>query len=467
MPNRSRMPSSLKQNALSLLDAIIVSVAGTAPAYSLTSTTGTLIGAVALAGPAALLFAAITMFGVTFAFMYLNRWRSDAGATYTWVGRSINPDLGFMSGWALMVSNTLFLVSGSVVLGSNTLHVVAPQLENNILDSTLIGVGWYIAVALPLFLGISLVAKFQRAMTVVEIIGVLALMIGAVMKYGHHPAQAFSWHWFSPTSFHDFHTFIEGMLVAAFYYWGWDISANLSEETTDRNRNPGRGALWGVLGICVLFLVGQCVLQMSLPIQTIMANKANVLPMLGDLVLPKPWGGVVVVAVVFSAMAVLETSMLQSSRTLYAMGRDRVIGASFGEVHPIYKTPWLGSLTISALGLVLFLLSTFSPSVGALTTSLINAIGLQVVFYYGLAGIACAWFYRKTFKGDVLGLIAKGVWPMLSAVFLLVVGVISMTTFDRFTNIVSIGSIAIGVIPLYYYKWKQKAAFYTDPMETA
>ncbi len=96
------MTHTLKKGALGALDAFVMAVAGSAPAYSTTASTAALIAAVGNAGPAALCIAVIPMLGVTLAFAYLNRWRSDAGAAYAWVGRAINPALGFIAGWALL-----------------------------------------------------------------------------------------------------------------------------------------------------------------------------------------------------------------------------------------------------------------------------------------------------------------------------------------------------------------------------
>jgi hypothetical protein len=73
------MSKSLKQNALSIVDMIVLAVAGTAPSYALNATTAALIGAVGLASPGALLYGAIPLFGISFAFKYLNQWRADAG----------------------------------------------------------------------------------------------------------------------------------------------------------------------------------------------------------------------------------------------------------------------------------------------------------------------------------------------------------------------------------------------------
>lgn len=457
----------LKAGAIGLTDSIIMAVAGTAPAYSLTATTAALVAAVGLGGPAALLYAAIPMFGITFAFLYLNRWRSDAGASYTWIGRALNPSLGFMAGWALMVSNALFMVSGSLPLGSTTLHLIAPRLENNVIAATVTGMLWFLAVALPLFFGITSTAKAQKIMTGIEVFGLLVLAVGALLKFSLHPVVPFSWSWFSPHQFSSISTFMAGMLVAVFYYWGWDVSSNLAEETENPNSHPGTSGVYGMVGLVVLFLILQSVIQMGMTSAQISANPTTLLSVLGDMVLPKPFGTIAVIAVIVSSLATLETGMLQSSRSLYAMGRDRVLGAKFADLHPRFQTPWLASLVTGLIALSLFLLASFSTNIGNLMGDLISAIGLQIVFYYALAGIACFWYYRKTHAQSAKNALMRGAWPLISALFLLVVGYYNILSLDRRVTLLSVGTIALGILPLLYYRLRNKSAFYSEPCEYA
>ncbi|NJR65677.1 MAG: APC family permease [Leptolyngbyaceae cyanobacterium CRU_2_3] len=134
------MSKGLKENALSIVDTITLAVAGTAPSYSLNATTAALVAAVGLASPGALLYAAIPMFGISFAFMHLNRWRADAGTAYAWVGRSINPVLGFLCAWTFLVLSTAFMVAAALPVGVTTLDLIAPQYEENLLLATLVAV---------------------------------------------------------------------------------------------------------------------------------------------------------------------------------------------------------------------------------------------------------------------------------------------------------------------------------------
>ncbi len=75
----------LKENSLGLLESIVMGVAGTAPAYSLTATTAVLIATTHLQSLASLLFCGLIMFGVSISFHHLNRLLPSAGASYTWI----------------------------------------------------------------------------------------------------------------------------------------------------------------------------------------------------------------------------------------------------------------------------------------------------------------------------------------------------------------------------------------------
>jgi hypothetical protein len=65
--------ASLQAGALGLSESVVMGVAGTAPAFSLAATTSALIAAVGMLSAASMLYCGLIMFGVTFAFMHLNR----------------------------------------------------------------------------------------------------------------------------------------------------------------------------------------------------------------------------------------------------------------------------------------------------------------------------------------------------------------------------------------------------------
>lgn len=452
---------SLDANVLGGFDAIIMAIAGSAPAYSIAASTAVLIGAVGLMGPAALLWCGIPMFGIAWAFSYLGRTEANAGASYAWVARAIHPVFGYIAGWALVVSATIFMVAGSLPAGSVTVGLFNPLWANNTLLVTVVGALWFIMMALMVMIGIRITARVQWIMSSIEIVILLAFTVLAIVHGSAAGRIPFSWSWFGFGGFHGVSGFASGALVAAFYYWGWDVSANLNEETRNAAKAPGRGGLWGVVIVFLLFEVFTVATNMTLPSGEIAHNSANVLTVLGQAIWPGIGGRLLTVAVMLSTIATLETTLIQVTRSLFAMGRDRTLPRGFGRVHPIWRTPWVASVVVGLVSLALFVSSNFVGSVSKVMTDAINAIGLQIAIYYGLAGLSVVLTYRRLLLRSFANFVFVGLWPLVGAVFMFwvlaeVVGSLSGTTLW-----VGFGSMVLGLIPMAIY-WIRGSHYFRE-----
>jgi amino acid transporter len=474
MPHNATQPSkarvfehSLRQGALGLLDSVVMAVAGSAPAYSITASTAALVAAVGIAGPAALSVAFLPMIGITIAFSYLNLCRSDAGAAYAWVGRAIHPALGFIAGWALLSLSTIFMVAAALPAGEATLDLIAPGQLHDVLWATGIGAAWFLGALVLVTCGITPTAKVQVVLTLLEVGAVILVGGLAIWNSRMAPVTAFSWDWFFPSTFGTFDSFSAGMLVAIFYYFGWDVSSNLAEETADARKVAGFGGIVGVLVIVALFLLAQVAIQMALTSDQIQANAANLLPALGRVALGAPWSAIAVLAVMVSAVATLQTQLLQCTRLLFSMARDGVIGEPMGWLHPRFKTPWLAGVAVASVALFLFAASATVPSANQLMSDLINAIGVQVSFYYALAGTACVWYYRNVIFTGWRTFVFAGIIPLTSALFVACVGIYELPQLGYRVSAMSLGTILIGTVPLWHYRRLYNSRFYTDPPESA
>ena len=167
-----------------------------------------------------------------------------------------------------------------------------------------------------------------------------------------------------------------------------------------------------------------------------------------DKLFPKPWSYMAVIAVMFSSIGTLETSILQFTRTMYAKGRDGVLHPRYALLHKTWRTPWVATAVIAFLGILFLFLSSYSPTINLIIKDSVNAIGFQVAFYYGLAGLACAWYYRKQVFHSAYNLVFLVLWPVLSAAFLFFIAAYSIPTFDLTTNVVGLGGLVIGIVPL-------------------
>lgn len=460
VPGSATPQHSLRAGVLGLFDSVIMGIAGVAPAYSLAASTAVLFGAVLVGGAAALLYCGVAMFGIVFAFSYLGRVETNAGASYSWVRRALHPMLGFLSGWALVVSALIFMVAATVPAGSYILGLFSTSAANNTTDVTLVGAIFFLLMVGAVAAGITITVTVQIVMSCIELI-LLLLFAALAIFHGHH-VHTFTWHWFSPGIFHGQKGFVAGALVAAFYYWGWDVTANLNEETKSAKKTPGLGAIIGIVVVFLLFEVFTIATNLVLTAHQINHNVADVLSVLGQEVWHGTGGKFIVLAVVLSTIATLETTLIQVTRTLFAMGRDNTLPKVFGTVHRKRQTPLVATAVVTIISLGLFLGSQYFGSIGSILTDAINAIGLQICIYYCLAGLAVVALYRKQLFLSVTNFIFMGLWPLVGAVFMGYLFGESVPQLNAPTLWVGLGAMALGLIPMFYY-WAKKNPYYEMP----
>ncbi|MEU6549360.1 APC family permease [Streptomyces sp. NPDC046915] len=447
----------LQANALGTFDTVVMAVAGSAPAYSLAATTAVLVGAVGLASPAALLYRAIPMLGIALAFSYLGRIDVNAGASYSWVGRTLHPFLGFISGWALVVSATIFMVAGSLPAGSMTLALFDGELADDTALSTVVGTIWFLIMLGVVLGGARLTVRAQLLMSGVELAILLLFAVLALFHTGN--ARAFDWSWLGFSHFDGMAGFASGALIAAFYYWGWDVTSNLSEETRNSRRTTGLAGLIGVGIVFLLFEVFTIAVNIILSSKQIEDNDANVLAVLGEEVWPG-WGGkLLIIAVMLSTIATLETTLIQVTRSLFAMGRDRTMPSAFGRVHRTWNTPWVAIAVVGGVALVMFIASNALGSVGDILADAISAIGLQIAIYYGLAGLAVVVAYRKMLLRSAADFVLGGLWPLFGALFMFWIFIESLGELSGAAIGIGLGGLAVGLVPMLWY-WKQGSDYY-------
>jgi amino acid transporter len=452
----------LRANVLGLFDSIVMAVAGSAPAYTIAASTAALVGVVGLAGPAALLWCGIPMLGIALAFNYLNKVEANAGATYAWVGRVLHPGLGFVAGWALVVSATIFMVAGSLPAGQVTLGLFSASASNNTGLVTLVGSVWFLVMVALVIAGVRVTARAQWIMSGVEIAILVLFAILAIVHSVSHSVTTFSWSWFGFSHFNGLAGFAGGGLIAAFYYWGWDVSSNLNEETKDSKRSAGLGGVVGVFIVFALYETFTVASNLVLTAKTA-EGSGNVLANLGQAVWSGNGGKLLVIAVMLSTIATLETTLIQVTRTLFAMSREKTLPAFLGKILPGRQTPWLATIAVAVVSLGLFIGSNYIGSVGKILTDAIDAIGIQICVYYGLAGVTVVIAFRKILFASPKNFVLMGLWPLLGAVFMFWILYEAIPNNGAVVDWFGVGGLAVGLIPLVIYWAKGSAYFKQKP----
>jgi amino acid transporter len=440
------MSTQLKAGSLSFIESLVMGVAGSAPGYSIAVSTVALLAAAGTLAPGALIIFAVPMLGIAVAYKALNRHTAHAGAAYQWTSATFGPLLGYFSGWALLVASMVFMITGSLPIATSTLDFINPALAGNVVLTTAVATVWFLLVAVVLIKGIEITSKVQLILSSIELAILGLVLVAAFVHAGAVPlATPFSWSWFG---LHYTPAALSGAaLVSIFFYWGWDVTANLSEETRDAEQTAGNGGFSSVfvtIGFYVAFTLAALFLFSLRDARSVSDNIIYAIALRAGL--GRAGALFASIAVILSSIGTLETTMLQFSRTLFAMGRDGAMPPVFGVCSPRTQTPVRAMYLLIGIGLAVLWAASLMPSVNDIIQDSVNAIGVQVAYYYGLAGLAAAWTFRSLYKESVLRWLGVAVFPFLSAVFLIGMGLYAITTFNPLTKAVGVGGLAIGIV---------------------
>jgi amino acid transporter len=418
----------LKGGALGLASSIVIGISATAPAYTVAASVGYIVLAVGVAAPAMLLLAFIPMMCVAVAFAQLNRVDPDCGTTFTWAARTFGPRTGWLGGWVMTAASVVAMAYLAGIAGSYLLLLFgATGLAASPGWVTAVGVGLIAVMTLVCWRGIEISAWVQRILLVVELIMLAIFAVVALVKVatGHAPAghATPSLTWFNPFGVGSFGTLTAGLLVAVFVYWGWDSAVSVNEETEAPDRNPGRAAVISMALLIGIFVLATVAAQSYAGVGTHgigLANPdtaADLLAVVGAAVLGSAWGKLLILAVLSSAIAALQTGILPTARTVLSMATAGAVPAAFGRMNRRFRTPSVATAAIGGATVVLFLgLSLLGG--GKAAADAIASIGLLIAFYYALVGYTCVWHFRRVLTRSGKDLMLKGILPLVGAVTL-------------------------------------------------
>src|SRR5581483_7903542 len=160
-------PTRLEPDAIGVAQDTVIGMATSAPAAVVALTLASLAATASYGGGPILLVSAIPMLIIANAYRRLNMWNANCGASFEWVGRAINPYLGFLTGWLMIAANLVGAIAGVVVLGPSVLAIFGANATGtwpNIFISTLV-IGLMLIIAI---VGIRLTARTQVGMGLVE-----------------------------------------------------------------------------------------------------------------------------------------------------------------------------------------------------------------------------------------------------------------------------------------------------------
>jgi amino acid transporter len=461
-------PAKLKEGALGYVSNVVIGVASTAPAYSLAATLGFIV-AVAGVGthaPAVLLVSFIPMLLTATAFRYLNKADPDPGITFAWARRALGPHIGWLNGWAIVVADVIVMAALAQIAAKYTFLLFGWDSAANSNGAQIaLAVAWIALMTWVCWRGIELSARVQVVLLSAEIV-ILALfaVVALVKVYTGNPANSITPHfsWFNPFDL-GWSALVDGVLLGAFIYWGWDSGVSVNEESEDSNDGPGRAAVVSTVLLLLIYLVVSAAAQAYGGTRLLSDNSDDVLSVLGGQVFSSPWDKLLILAVLTSSAASTQTTILPTARATLSMARKHAIPEAFARVHPRYLTPsystiWMGVVSIVWTVLVMAL----NPAQNVLGDS-ISALGFAICFYYGFTGLACVIYFRREITRSVRNFVLAGLAPfagfvMLTYIFIKAAHDYSQEGFNysppflgiEVPIVIGIGGLLLGVVAMLF-----------------
>ncbi len=448
------MDKGLKKNAIGYLSNIVIGVASTAPAYSLAATLGFIVAVkgVGVHAPAVMLVAFIPMLLVAAAYKYFNRADPDAGTTFAWVTRAFGPMTGWMNGWAIFLSDVIVMASLADIAAIYTFKLFGFTELGNSKAAIIIGAVLWIAIMTWIcYRGIELSARIQQFLLSAEvfILGLFAI-VAFVKVYGSHPPAGSikpSLSWLNPFAM-SFGDLVVALLLAVFIYWGWDSGVAVNEESEDPAEGPGKAAVVSTVLLVLIYVVVTAAAQSfhGTGFLTNEANQADILNALGSGVLGSGLDKLLIIAVLTSASASTQTTILPTARTTLSMAHWKAVTALLSRVHKRYLTPTVSTLGFGLLSIAITVaLLLLSESV--LEDSL-TAIGFPICFYYGFTGVACGWYYRRELRESARNFLMLGLGPLIGGLMLFGIGAKAAFYYGHAENVSSKPILGI-TLPLW------------------
>lgn len=414
---------TLRPNAIGFVDALVIGLNATSPAYSLAAVLGPIVALVGVAAPGVLLASFVPMLLIAAAFYYLNRVDQDCGTTFSWVTRAMGPNWGWVGGWAITMTGVL--VIGSLADVGVRFGLLAVGLDGLAENEWVVKVGAVVLIVAMTWLcvlGTELSARVQNWLIIAQVLALLVFAGIALVRAGRGDAAADaptpSLEWLNPFAAGGA-ALTAGLLLGVFAYWGWESAVNLTEETQDSATAPGRAALVSTVLLLLTYL-GTALAVVAFVGPQFLADNADeeefVFALIAEDVMGS-WGWVVYLAVATSAVASTQTTIIPASRTALSMARREALPARFAHIHPRHRTPDVSTWWVAGIAIAWYVVVSVI-SENALFDSL-TALSLLIAFYYALTGVACAIYFRRHLTEHWRNLLFIGIGPVVGAVLLL------------------------------------------------
>ncbi len=359
----------LQKGTLGLPQIVASTMANIAPAMSFFFGFGVIAGGAGIATPVTIITAMIAILFLTNTLAEFTRYRPSTGSFVTFMGLAFGPATG--------AAVSVFVTFGYIVAASSVVAVSGGWFAQTLHFFTGANVPWpvvcVVAAAIAGFLvmrGIGLSTRWAAIFFYFEFV---LLLVGAIVMLVANPG------FLTLAPFEPSHLagglagLGAGFPLAIYLFIGWENSAMLAEETAEPRRNVPRALISATLAIGVFYILLAYATTVAFHNNATAIGKSDV-PFIDAMKASAP--GLLALAYLAGLTSILSSLIAltnSQARILFNSGREGLLPAFFGKIHPHHRTPYIATWAF----LLIALASVFIFGLGR---------GISALDYFGDSG---------------------------------------------------------------------------------
>jgi len=388
----------LHENALGLPGAMMLGVVIMAPSLAIFFNWGFMVPSVGQATAIVFAIALVMSLPTAYSYVLINSRMPSAGATYKWASRLISPQAGIAVGlittlyYALFVPAQLPFIAliGSDLIGTTSRTFFAVLMAGSLL------------LAIPLvYRGINFNIDASIILVAGEVLILTVIAVGAFFASDHASASLAP---LNPGEIPSMSALIPALVLGVGSFTGYDAISTVAEETRTARKLIPKATILSVLVVGAFWLVMSTILSDALAPKAyndVIAAGGFPLSAAAEVAFGDAGRIIIDVMALEASFALLIACSIGSTRILYAMGRDDVIGRRFGTVHPKFQVPWSAMSLVLAFGVLVDVLLAVYLGIGfGITLWLVNLIVFCALITYIVINVCNPLLFARHFRSE-------------------------------------------------------------------
>jgi amino acid transporter len=305
------------------------------------------------AAPVVYIICAIAMGLIVLCFADAGSRVSLSGGTYAYAEVAFGPFVGFIVAMSLWFGSTVLASAAVANVFVDTLPQISPGLGHPAVRSGAL-IFIYVVFAAINIRGVKIGSGVVQTVTAAKLTPLLILVAVGLFAIS---ADNLTWPGMPPAG-----EVARTTVILVFAFLGIESALTPSGEV----RNPARTvplALFGGLVLVTLLYMGIQIVAQGVLGPELGANTRAPLAETAKRVLGTGGQTLIIVGTAISTLGYVAGDMLAAPRGIYALGRDRLLPAAIGSVHPKYRTPHVAIALHAALCLAFAVTGSFEKLV--------------------------------------------------------------------------------------------------------